>query len=344
MAIDFEGIQHTIGYKFRNTDLLQQAFVRRSYSEENGGQNNEVLEFIGDKALDFAVIRKMMERFGMITEDKQWYEFKLRNPRYFQTKLKEGKFTDIKKDLVEKKALARCMNDLGFHTQLIMGQGDIQGNVQEQDSVKEDLFEAIIGAVALDSDWNMDVITAVVERMIDFDSYFENDIDEDENYVGRFQTWYQKNVDGLRVPDYRYAGMEGYFSCYLEFVYQGYWINAQGEGTSQAKARMNCARNACELLEQYGLIPNPFKEAVGEADYNRATAQLNELVQKKMIEKPVFSSSYKYGPDGATVWTVTLEIDDVDESFINENRSEKEAKRMCAYEMLRYLMGEYTED
>ena len=68
---DFSKIEQTIGYTFDNKDLLQQAFVRKSYSEEHGGQNNEVLEFIGDKALDFAVVRIMMEQFGIITEDKE---------------------------------------------------------------------------------------------------------------------------------------------------------------------------------------------------------------------------------------------------------------------------------
>ena len=151
MAIDIRQIENTIGYSFRNKDLLQQAFIRKSYSQENGGQNNEVLEFIGDKALDFAVIRLMMNRFGKITEDKQWDEFKLTNPQYFQTKIGEGKFTDIKRMLVEKRALSGCMDRLGFHTQLIMGKGDIFKEVQNEKSVKEDLFEAIIGAVALDS-------------------------------------------------------------------------------------------------------------------------------------------------------------------------------------------------
>ena len=49
-------IQGQIGYTFKNQELLVQAFIRRSYSMENGGQDNEVLEFIGDKALDFVVV------------------------------------------------------------------------------------------------------------------------------------------------------------------------------------------------------------------------------------------------------------------------------------------------
>lgn len=40
---DFRFIQDQIAYNFKNLDLLQQAFVRSSYSKENGGEDNEVL-------------------------------------------------------------------------------------------------------------------------------------------------------------------------------------------------------------------------------------------------------------------------------------------------------------
>ena len=50
---DFIFIQDQIAYNFKNLDLLQQAFVRRSYAKENGGEDNEVLEFIGDKVVVF---------------------------------------------------------------------------------------------------------------------------------------------------------------------------------------------------------------------------------------------------------------------------------------------------
>ena len=33
-------VQGQIGYSFKNPDLLQQAFTRRSYTVENGGENN----------------------------------------------------------------------------------------------------------------------------------------------------------------------------------------------------------------------------------------------------------------------------------------------------------------
>ena len=57
---DLEFIQEQIGYEFNNLNLLQQAFTRRSYSQEHGGENNEVLEFIGDKVLDLFVIKLLI--------------------------------------------------------------------------------------------------------------------------------------------------------------------------------------------------------------------------------------------------------------------------------------------
>ena len=57
-------VQGQIGYNFKNLDLLQQAFTRRSYTEENGGENNEVLEFIGDKALDFVIVKLLIQKYG----------------------------------------------------------------------------------------------------------------------------------------------------------------------------------------------------------------------------------------------------------------------------------------
>ncbi len=332
---DLKSIQNTIGYKFDNLDLLQQAFIRRSFSAEHGGQNNEVLEFIGDKALDLAVIRLMMEKFGVITEERAYQEFRLRNPKYFQTKLDEGKFTDIKKDLVEKSALADSMNQLGFHNLLIMGNGDIQNDIQEQKSVKEDLFEAIVGAVAIDCNWNMDTITDVVKAMIDFDSYFENYDDTDGNYVGELQEWMQQNDLGL--PNYKYEENDDSFVCFLNIN----GINGfTGKGSSKAQARHECAANAYNYLKENNYINNEYIEAVGDADSEQALRQLNELKQKGLISEPEWEEELSYDKNGNPIWTVRVTIPELDYCFVEENSSKKEAKRLCAFDLLRELMYE----
>jgi hypothetical protein len=54
-------IEKVIGYTFKNKALLRQAFTRRSFTQENGGQNNEILEFIGDKVLDVTVVKILID-------------------------------------------------------------------------------------------------------------------------------------------------------------------------------------------------------------------------------------------------------------------------------------------
>ena len=113
-----EFIQEQIEYRFRNEKLLRQAFTRKSYSEEhNGAYHNEVLEFYGDKVLDFIVIRKFSYRFGELT----------RNGKYSSEKT-EGQLTEFKKKLVSKKMLAHRIDILGFQNSLLMGKGDVEQN------------------------------------------------------------------------------------------------------------------------------------------------------------------------------------------------------------------------
>lgn len=339
-------IERTIDYDFHNPDLLQQAFVRRSYSEENGGQNNEVLEFIGDKALDFAVIRIMMDRFGKITEEKEWDEFKLTNPKFFKTKIGEGKFTDLKKQLVQKKALSRCIDALGFHNELIMGKGDEKLNVQESDSVKEDLFEAIVGAVAVDSDYNMDDITRVVDSMIDFEAFFQGQDSVEENYVGMIQEWSQKNGYGLPTYTYEYLKKDNLYRCVIGILDENdnikYADHANGE--SKAEARMNAAESLFDALWSSGVIKSEYEEEVGEPSLEESTRQLNELFQKKLISKPEFIFSEAHDNDGNTYWKCKLKVPGSKKTYSHNAYLKKEAQRDCAFHFLCDLMGyDYKE-
>lgn len=147
-----------------------------------------MVEFIGDKALDFAVVRLLTQQFGHIVngypidgtklfiwEQEQCRQQKLAttsNTNKFVCEHNEGQLTKIKSRMVEKRSLARRMDELGFAEHLIMGNSDIQNNVQEEMSVKEDLFEAIVGAVTLDCGWDFSIITSVVKAMLVPEDFF----------------------------------------------------------------------------------------------------------------------------------------------------------------------------
>ena len=183
--------------------MLKQAFTRRSYSEENGGENNEVLEFIGDKVLDLVAVKILIQNYGHLangdpvdgTKLSVWeQEFKRNQPGYkdpdinsFSCDCNENDLTKIKSRMVSKKALAGRTDELGFSEYLIMGKGDIQNNVNEEYSVKEDLFEAIVGAVTIDSGWNLNALQGVIEAMLVPEDVLSDDTDT--NYVRMIQEW-----------------------------------------------------------------------------------------------------------------------------------------------------------
>ena len=323
-----EAIESAIDYDFNNKHLLQQAFIRRSYSEEEGGENNEVLEFIGDKALDIVVMKVLMKRFGHITKG-QYSEFNAKG--IFKSKYDEGKLTEIKKDLVESKMLAKCIDNLGLSEYLIMGHGDIINNVQKQQSVKEDLFEAIVGAVTIDSDWDFDVIEDVVKMMIDFNAYFNNR-ENDIEYVAEIQKWSQKHYDEL--PNYSFTETyDGYRSTlYLDGVNRNFY----GEGKSKSGARFIAAQEAYEYLESQDMLFS-LEDEIGEPDEDKAINQLQELYQKGYIPEPIYDI---YENDEAEsnedYWCCDAYLDGMDQNdascFVSS--SKKQAKKEAAYDLL----------
>ncbi len=329
MEFDYKNIQKTIGYTFRNVDLLVQAFTRKSYSQENGGQNNEVLEFVGDKVLDLVVTKILVEHYGVMTEDKKWNEFKLKNPTYFQTKSKEGIFTDIKKELVQKKTLSRAIDDLGFARFLYLGNGENHNKLS--DSVKEDLFEAILGAVAIDCDWDLDKLVFTTECMIDIHGFLESDF-KDNNYVGIVQEWYVKEYGTLPEYDISSSYYQLPFMCYLRIGDYTF----SGEGSSKAKARMNCAEEAYWYLKENGYIKDSIDDFIDDYDESNSLMILNELYQKNLIGQPVYSFSEEHDGDNIS-WKCSLFIKDLKKKTIGLGYTKKSAQRVAAVKMLDYL-------
>ena len=182
-----DDVQRKCSYYFKNTDLLLQAFTRKSYSAEYGGENNEVLEFLGDRVLDFYVTKVIAERYGFFKSQTDTYDEQEDNDEYcIKAHRNEQDFTELKKEIVSNANLARRIEELGFKTMMYLGQSDIDNKVWNQEKVKADLFEAILGAVAIDSDWNQDELQNVVEFMLQIDDFLA-DVDTEEPRPSKFQ-------------------------------------------------------------------------------------------------------------------------------------------------------------
>jgi ribonuclease-3 len=238
-------VEWTIGYHFRYSTLLKQAFTRSSYAKENRGESNEVLEFLGDKILDYVLTRRMITTwYGQLTP---FWEFKSR--------LNEGQLTETRKKLVCRDMLSHRIDLLDLAPYLIMGKGDIQNHVEEDASVKEDLFEAILGAVAYDSSFNFETMDTLEMTMLDPERYLNNGFNIEKNAVSQLQTWFQRK--GLGLPNYQYQDIllffgEG-FKCSLRLPLSPNSVSFSKQANNQSMARMEVAELAVNYLEENNL-------------------------------------------------------------------------------------------
>ena len=182
-----EEVQRKIDYSFDNIDLLLQAFTRSSYSAQFGGENNEVLEFIGDKVLDMYVTKIIADEFGFMKSKSKYYDEKEDNDEYcIVAHHNEGDFTELRKTIVNNKTLAKRIDKLGFAKYMYLGDSDLDNNVINQEKVKADLFEAILGAIAIDCDWNPDFLQNSVDVMLNIDEFLD-EVDTEEERPAKFQ-------------------------------------------------------------------------------------------------------------------------------------------------------------
>ena len=357
---DLRKIQKYIGYDFKNLDLLQQAFVRRSYAKENGGEDNEVLEFIGDKVLDIIVVKILVEKFGFYVSQCDDYN-KAEDFNEFCCEYSEGKLTEIKKRLVSKKTLASCIDRLKFANCLIMGKGDHHNHIEQEDSVKEDLFEAIIGAVALDSGWDVGALQDTIELMLNPESYLEGN---DDNYVQIIQDWTGKHSSAL--PSYSFGatfhmsfpisfsfslqspkciydkekiGKSNQYPvcCYLKIAddLPEFW----GLGKSKSAARRDACFQAYIYLDNKGLLFTIRNEIENPSKAN-AIGQLETLARRGYFPIPTYTFEQSYDKDGNPLWRCKCHIAGGDTFFGAESSSKKDAKKTAAFEMLKYVLDE----
>lgn len=125
-------LEEKIGYHFHNRELLKQALMHTSFSNEHHMgklDNNERLEFLGDAVLE------------VISSDFLYHEY----PDY-----PEGKLTRLRASLVCEPTLALCSRDLDLGSYLLLGKGENATGGRKRDSIVSDAMEAVIGAIYLD--------------------------------------------------------------------------------------------------------------------------------------------------------------------------------------------------
>ena len=150
--------------------LIEQAFTRSSYSKKFGGGSNENLEYIGDTILGYHVVKKLYDYYGSICSDD--------TSDYYSFRSHERDFTALKSTIVSNKTLAAIIDEWDLCRYLVVGKSDAVNEVDKQVKIRADLFEAIIGAYAVQENWNQEILGKIISKVLPLEEMilkYEND-------------------------------------------------------------------------------------------------------------------------------------------------------------------------
>ena len=125
-------LEKQLEISFKNKNLLENAFIHRSYLNENKASllaSNEKLEFLGDSVLSLITSVYLYERY----------------PHF-----KEGDYTEIKSSIVKTGSLAEAAESLSLGEYLFLSKGEEQGEGRRNKNILADVFEALIAAIFLE--------------------------------------------------------------------------------------------------------------------------------------------------------------------------------------------------
>ena len=119
-------LEKIIKYSFKNSYLLEKALTHKSYNNVN---NNEKLEFLGDRVLGLIISEKLLEKFP---------------------KEKEGIIDKKFANLVNKKTCLLIAKKINLKKFILLGSSHKKIE-RSADKISSDCLEAIVGAIYLDS-------------------------------------------------------------------------------------------------------------------------------------------------------------------------------------------------
>ena len=297
-------VREVIGYEFINENLLRQAFTRRAFAVEYGLPGcNEELEFLGDTVLNTVVTQVMLQQLSQVNEynpdapfDVRFQEGGLKEnaereivkekPVSQRQMLAEGVLTRIRSRFVSKEYLAQRAVLLGLDKLILYGTGE-----EPTESSREDMMEALIGAVTMDCNWNWDVIAGVVDKLICV-QLSKPDLFLKASYYDIFNAWHQRRFGSM--PEYELHGYKDRFDCTLRYRVPANdkgiaeWQRIDDWAATRSEARERVAWEAYTFVIKHGLWVN-LTEANMVPDRENSINQLQELYQKKYLEQlPVY--------------------------------------------------------
>jgi len=220
---DFE---YRIGVRFKDKSLLKQAFVHRSYLNENpdiGLPHNERLEFLGDAVLELAATDYLFHHYPEKTE---------------------GELTAYRAALVNTQSISRAARELGMNECLLLSRGEAKDTGRAREYILANTFEAVVGAIYLDQGYESANAFLRANLFPHIEEIVAKRLWQDNK--SRLQEESQERL-GV-TPSYRVVSEKGpdHDKRFTVGVFLGRDMEATGSGKSKQEAEQKAAQKALE--------------------------------------------------------------------------------------------------
>jgi ribonuclease-3 len=224
---DFSKLEKALGISFENKDLLTQAFIHRSYLNENPDFNldhNERLEFLGDAVLELVVTEYLYQKYP---------------------KKPEGELTNWRAALVNAKMLSDIARSLDFNEFLLLSKGESKETGKARQYILANAFEAFMGALYLDQGYEVCKDFTEENLIKELPRIIREGLSKDAK--SRFQEEAQ-DITGI-TPTYKVLDEWGpdHAKHFVVGVFLGNELVAKGEGSSKQEAELDAATHGLEV-------------------------------------------------------------------------------------------------
>ncbi|MEN9852576.1 MAG: hypothetical protein RI996_519 [Candidatus Parcubacteria bacterium] len=222
--IDVRPFQEIIGYNFTNIELLEQAFIHRSYVNENPKLkfgHNERLEFLGDAVLELVATNYLYAKFPHKDE---------------------GDLTAYRAALVNAVLMGGIAKDIGMNEYISLSKGESRDTGKARLYILADTFEAVIGAVYLDGGYEPAKEFIHNTILIHTDEVIRKGLFKDSKSMVQEKAQEENGV----TPAYRVLKEIGpdHDKRFTIGIYFGDNLIAEGNGKSKQEGEQTAAQNA----------------------------------------------------------------------------------------------------
>lgn len=220
---------------------------------------------------------------------------------------------EVKNKLLSDDYLTKRMNKLSL------------SNYLEDKTKAPVIFKAIVGAIILDSNNN-----EIIDKLLNIEEGILLNISPEENYVLLVNEW--SKVKTKELPKYE---VENNYNVTLSVP--GLDKEFKSSSNTKLTAIIKAYMEAYSYIEENNLVLK-ITDIVGSPDPENAINQLQDLYVKGYINEPVYKIALKGVNNGMDIWKCRVLVEGYRESFSAEDTSKKTAKRLAAYEMIKYIV------